>query len=59
MYGISKRNNYITLYDVGGTIGLFTGLSLISLVEAIYWIYRTVLAILTNVWSYPKTSLRV
>ena len=24
----------------GGTIGLFTGMSLISFVEALYWIYK-------------------
>ncbi len=28
----------------GGTIGLFTGLSLLSVMEIIYWIYRTILA---------------
>ncbi len=28
----------------GGTIGLFTGLSLLSAVEIVYWIYRTILA---------------
>jgi hypothetical protein len=27
---------------LGGTIGLFTGLSLISVVEIIYWLYKTV-----------------
>jgi hypothetical protein len=27
---------------LGGTIGLFTGLSLLSVIEIIYWVYRTV-----------------
>ena len=26
----------------GGTIGLFTGLSLISVIELAYWIYKTI-----------------
>ncbi len=35
------------LGTVGGTIGLFTGLSLISVVEMIYWMYLTVVAYLS------------
>ncbi len=32
------------LGTIGGTIGLFTGLSLISVIEVAYWIYRTIIA---------------
>ncbi len=34
----------------GGTIGLFTGLSLISVIEVVYWIYRALVACLGNAW---------
>ena len=27
---------------VGGTLGLFTGVSLVSIVEALFWIYKTI-----------------
>ena len=32
----------------GGTIGLFTGLSIISLVEAAFWIFRTIKSLVVN-----------
>ena len=32
------------LGTVGGTISLFTGLSLISAVEIVYWMYKTIVA---------------
>ncbi len=32
----------------GGTIGLFTGLSLLSVVEIVYWIYKTARALYKN-----------
>ena len=35
----------MSVYFIGGTIGLFTGLSLISMVEIAFWIIRTVLKI--------------
>ena len=35
-------------FSVGGTIGLFTGLSLISLVEVAYWVYRTIVSFITK-----------
>ncbi len=35
----------------GGTIGLFTGLSLISVVEIFYWIYRYVIILIVNASS--------
>jgi len=30
------------LGTIGGTIGLFTGISLISVVEVVYWVYKTI-----------------
>ncbi len=33
-----------TFPDMLGTIGLFTGLSLISVIEVVYWIYRAIIA---------------
>jgi hypothetical protein len=38
----NKTSFIICLFLLGGTIGLCTGLSLISVVEFIYWIYLTV-----------------
>ncbi len=32
------------LGTIGGTIGLFTGLSLVSVIEVIYWVYRALMA---------------
>ena len=44
MAKVIEANARFTLMDqiglLGGTIGLFTGLSLVSLVEAAFWIYR-------------------
>lgn len=33
----------MSLSTVGGTLGLFTGFSLISLAEMVYWVYKGVL----------------
>ena len=33
---------YVYYLISGGTIGLFTGLSLISVVELAFWIYKTI-----------------
>jgi hypothetical protein len=32
------------LADLGGTLGLFTGMSIFSIVEIAFWLYRVVLA---------------
>ena len=32
----------LVIIDLGGTVGLFTGLSLISVVEVSFWLFRTV-----------------
>ena len=41
-----QRDIKVSLVDkigtIGGTIGLFCGLSIISMVEIVYWIYKTV-----------------
>ena len=41
-----QRDVKVTLVDqigtIGGTLGLFCGLSIVSMVELVYWIYKTV-----------------
>ena len=49
--GVIINSNFVVnsqIGTIGGTIGLFCGLSLISIVEVIYWIYKTVLQSLLN-----------
>ena len=36
----ARVNFSIALSTVGGTLGLFTGFSIISALEIIYWIYK-------------------
>ena len=43
------------LGTVGGTVGLFTGLSLISIVEALYWIYLTAVSYLSGIGKKNKS----
>ena len=42
-----QRDVKVTLVDqigtIGGTLGLFCGLSIVSMVELVYWIYKTVI----------------
>ncbi len=51
--GISHCNRS---FNSGGTVGLFTGLSLISVVEALYWIYQTIFACLSGRMSARKAK---
>ena len=41
-----QRDVKVTFVDqigtIGGTLGLFCGLSIVSMVELVYWIYKTV-----------------
>ena len=41
-----QRDVKVTFVDqigtIGGTLGLFCGLSIVSMVEFVYWIYKTV-----------------
>ena len=39
---------YKIFYYLGGTIGLFTGLSIISVFEFFYWIYKTTVQYFDN-----------
>ena len=41
IYPIRTLKFYEEIFS-GGTIGLFTGLSLISVVEVVYWVYKTI-----------------
>ncbi len=43
---------------IGGTIGLFTGLSLISVIEAIYWLYLTAFQFLKGKMSTKDAKKR-
>ena len=36
---MSKHSEH-RLSNLGGTLGLFTGISIISMVEAVFWLYR-------------------
>ena len=36
-----KRPSYVLL--TGGTLGLFTGMSLLSIVEMVFWIYKSLM----------------
>ena len=42
-----QRDVKVTFVDqigtIGGTLGLFCGLSIVSMVEFAYWIYKTVI----------------
>ena len=42
-----QRDVKVTFVDqigtIGGTLGLFCGLSIVSMVEFVYWIYKTVI----------------
>ena len=42
-----QRDIKVTLVDqigtIGGTLGLFCGLSIVSMVEFVYWIYKNVI----------------
>ena len=30
------------MYPTGGTVGLFTGASILSLIEVVFWIYKVI-----------------
>ena len=47
-----QRDVKVTFVDqigtIGGTLGLFCGLSIVSMVEFVYWIYKTMGDFLTR-----------
>ena len=41
------------LGNVGGTLGLFCGISILSVVEAIFWILKTI-----HGWTFPSRPMK-
>ena len=39
---------------LGGTLGLFTGMSIMSMIEAIFWLFKFINKISTQVMRYSK-----
>ena len=39
---------------LGGTLGLFTGMSIMSMIEAIFWLFKFINKISTQIMRYPK-----
>ena len=37
-----RRHINQTLFALGGTIGLFTGMSILSVIEAVFWMFRLI-----------------
>lgn len=37
-----------TIFSTGGTLGLFTGMSILSMVEAAFWAAKTIVKALTR-----------
>ena len=47
MHEVLFEYEYAILFLLGGTIGLFCGLSLISVIEVIFWVYKTIVKYLS------------
>ena len=52
--GLSLLQDIFFFFFIGGTLGLFTGISVLSVIEAGYWVIRIVIAIARNVFRAVK-----
>ena len=43
------NHDILLFFSLGGTLGLFTGMSFISVIEMVYWIFKTLVILpITN-----------
>ena len=43
IFRIIKESNLFQIHILGGTLGLFTGMSILSMVEIVFWIFKCII----------------
>ena len=55
LFGKCSDNYTFSICVTGGTLGLFTGMSILSMVEIMFWLAKMLLAFLQSISKQSKT----